>query len=103
MSKGRVPAGRGNTHRCGPLPAAGAGPAYWVTATPSAVLAFSEEFDPSDGCQALDPGLCRKYRGKKKLHVPVRVTSLTSQWRVCPADSFVPTTSASAMTRVKLP
>ena len=32
-----------------------------------------------------------------------KVTPLTSQWRVCPTDSFVPTMSASAMTRVKLP
>ena len=31
------------------------------------------------------------------------VAELTSQWRVWPADSSVPTTSASAMTTVYLP
>jgi hypothetical protein len=35
------------THRCGPLPAAGAGPAYCVTATPSSVLTFNEEPEPA--------------------------------------------------------
>lgn len=33
-------------------------------------------------------------------NIPEREAPLTSQWRVCPADSSVPTMSASAMTTV---
>lgn len=68
-------------------------------AVPEEVLTVSFEPEPKRKKGA------RKNRGYNieiRGYAPERETPLTSQWRVWPAVSSVPTMSASTMTRVKL-